>query len=302
MSKINIVMDMSQYDMFLLCPFRFRNRYKLNLELPKHIAKTDALDRGTLVHIACETYYESLKSGAKYDYAVNSALLKLKEAFVIESNLDNDEASHIVDTMEEYFDYWRVADQSFEILGVEEPFIYLLHEDDEVRIHLAGKIDLRIKDNKYNNQPYDHKSFSRSGPVNSLSNQFKNYCFVAESNILVVNRIGLQKSLKPHEKFLRVPVSYDHLVFESWKKNVIVNIMYYLQCEADGYWPTNETSCDKFNRRCEYYEICESSGEEAKNFKLMSNYIKVPAWDVSAVLRKSSEELELKKQKVEATK
>jgi hypothetical protein len=174
MSKINIVMDMSQYDMFLLCPFRFRNRYKLNLELPKHIAKTDALDRGTLVHIACETYYESLKSGAKYDYAVNSALLKLKEAFVIESNLDNDEASHIVDTMEEYFDYWRVADQSFEILGVEEPFIYLLHEDDEVRIHLAGKIDLRIKDNKYNNQPYDHKSFSRSGPVNSLSNQFKN--------------------------------------------------------------------------------------------------------------------------------
>jgi hypothetical protein len=265
---------------------RYRNRYKLNLEAP---TKSAALDRGTLIHIACEVYYDSLKSGAKYDYAVNSALMKMKAAFVTESNLDNNEANHLVDTMEEYFDYWRVADQSFEILGVEEPFIYQLYEDEEIIINLAGKIDLRIKDNKYDNLPYDHKSFSRSGPVNSLSNQFKNYCIVANSNYLVVNRIGLQKSLKPHEKYLRVPLSYDHLVFEAWKKNVVHNIMYYLQCEAENYWPTNETSCDKFNRMCEYNEVCLSSGEEAKTFKLATNFVKVPAWDVSKVLRKSSE-------------
>ncbi len=291
MSKVNIIMDMSQYDMFLLCPYRFRNRYKLNLDVPVQ-NKNTALDRGSLVHVACETYYESLKSGAKYDYAVNSALLKLKEAFVIESNLDNDEATRIVDTMEEYFDYWRVADQSFEILGVEEPFLYLLHEDDEVRMHLAGKIDLRIRDNKYDNLPYDHKSFSRTSIVNSLSNQFKNYCIVSKSNILVVNRIGLQKTLKPHEKFLRTPVSYDNLVFDAWKKNVIANIFHYLQCEAEDFWPTNETSCDKFNRRCEYYDVCESSGEEAKTFKLKSNYIQIAPWDVTKALKKSSEALE----------
>src|SRR3990170_6460655 len=150
MSKVNIVMDMSMYDMFLLCPYRFRNRYKLHLEAP---VKNDNLDRGQLIHLACETYYESLKSGAKFEYASNSALMKLKHAFVAESNLDNDEARQIFDTMEEYFEYWRVADQGFEILGVEEPFIYLLYEYDEVKIHLAGKIDLRIKDNKYDNLP-----------------------------------------------------------------------------------------------------------------------------------------------------
>lgn len=288
-SKVNIVMDMSQYDMFLLCPYRFRNRYKLNLGTTE---SNDNLERGTLIHIACETYYESLRTGAKYDYAVNSAMLKLKEAFVIESNLDNDEANRIIETMEEYFDYWRVADQSFEILGVEEPFLYLLYEDDEVRIHLAGKIDLRIRDNKYDNVPYDHKSFKRSGPVNSLSNQFKNYCVVSKSNILIVNRIGMQKTLKPHEKFLRVPLSYDHLIFDAWKKNVVVNIMHYLQCEAENVWPTNETSCDKFNRQCEYKAVCESSGEEAKIFKLNTQYIKVDPWDVSKVLRKSSQILD----------
>jgi hypothetical protein len=288
MAKVNIVMDMSQYDMFLLCPERFRLRYKLNLSSPK---KSAALDRGTLIHVACEVYYDSLKSGAKYEYAVNSALMKMKAAFAIESDLSNDEANHLVDTMEQYFDHWRIADQSFEILGVEEPFIFKLYEDEQVRIHLAGKIDLRISDNKYKSKPLDHKSFSRSGPVNEMSNQFKNYCVVTESNFLDVNRIGLQKSLKPHEKFLRVPLTYDPLIFESWKRNVVANIMYYLQCEADGYFPTNETSCDKFNRVCEYYNVCKSSGETAKLFKMQNEFIQIEPWDVSKALAKSSESI-----------
>ncbi|SRR5258706_9833859 len=288
MSKVNIVMDMSMYDMFLLCAYRFRNRYKLNLAASE---KNDNLDRGILIHICCESYYESLASGAKYEFAANSALMKLKAAFATESNLDNDEARQIFDTMEEYFDYWRVADQGFEILGVEEPFLYLLYEDDDVRIHLAGKIDLRVRDNQYENLPYDHKSHKRTSPVNELSNQFKNYCLVSKSNYLIVNRIGLQKTLKPHEKFTRVPLSYDPLIFESWKKNVIANIFTYLKCEAENFWPTNETSCDKFNRRCEYYEVCKSSGEEAKEFKLATQFIQIEPWDVSKVLRKSSEVL-----------
>jgi len=210
MSKLNIVMDMSQYDMFLVCAYRYRNRYKLNLSSP---VRNDALDRGTLIHYACETYYQCLKDGVKYHDAVAAALLKLKTAFTFESELDTNEASHLIDTMEQYFDHWRVADQQFEILGVEESFMYLLYEDDDMRIYLAGKIDLRIRDNKYENLPYDHKSFSRSGPVNGLSNQFKNYAAVCNSDYLIVNKIGLQKTLKPHEKFLRVPVTYDHLIF-----------------------------------------------------------------------------------------
>lgn len=288
MAKLNVIMDASQYDTFLMCPYRFRNRYKLNLDSPH---KNAALDRGTLIHLACETYYQSLKDGLKYQDAVDKSFLKMKEAFVLDSDLDSGEADMLIDTMEQYFDYWRVADQSFEILGVEESFMYLLHEDESIRIYLAGKIDLRIRDNKYENVPYDHKSFSRSGPVNSMSNQFKNYCAATESNYLFVNRIGLQKTLKPHEKFLRVPVTYDHLVLETWKNNVIYNMMSYIKCEADDYWPTNETSCDKFNRRCDYYEVCESSGEESKQFKLLSNYMKVKPWDVTKVLKKTSEQI-----------
>jgi hypothetical protein len=81
--------------------------------------------------------------------------------------------------------------------------MYLLYEDDDIRIYMTGKIDLRVNTKGYTNLPYDHKTFSRSSPVNQMSNQFKNYC-TAKSNYLIVNRIGLQKTLKPHDKFLEL--------------------------------------------------------------------------------------------------
>ena len=286
-SKINVVFDTSQYDMFRLCEQRYAYRYKYNL-VPIG-EQNENLDRGNLIHICCETYYESLKSGAKYDYAVNASLLKMREAATIQSDLPEEYVNALLTTMEEYFDFWRVADQSFEIVEVEKPFIYKLYEDDTIRIHMAGKIDLIVSDNKYTNVPYDHKSFKRSGPVRGMSNQFKNYCVATNSFILWVNRIGVQKTLKPHEKFLRVPLTYDHLKLQQWKDNTVKVIMHYLQCEVDNSWPLNETSCEKYNRICEYYEICDSSGQEAKDYKLSTQFMQIDAWDVSKILRKSSE-------------
>jgi hypothetical protein len=290
MAKVNIVFDASQFDMFRLCEQRFNLRYNLNKSLP---TKSMQLDRGTLVHIACEIYYQCLKDGARYDYAVNAALVKVKEAGVIETDLDNDMINRVLEVMEEYFEYWRVADQSFEINHVENPFIYLLYEDDEIKIHMAGKIDLLFTDNKYTNCPLDHKSYDRTSEVERMSNQFKNYCYATESNILIVNRIGFQKTLKPHEKFKRIPLSYDPLILTAWKSNVVKVIRdNYLQCVATNEWPLNETSCYKYNRKCEYHAICDSSGEEAKLYKLATDYVDIEAWDVTKVLRKSSAVLE----------
>lgn len=290
MAKVNIVFDASQYDMFRLCEARFNYRYNMNLSLP---TKAAALDSGTLIHLAAETYYQCIKDKANYDFAVNAAMMKLKSASVTESDLGNDEVNHIIDTMEQYFDYWRVADQSFEIIDVEKWFLYPLHEDDDMRILMAGKIDLIISDNQYTNLPYDHKSYSRSGPVGRMGNQFPNYCTALQSNYIIVNRIGLQKSLKPHEKFKRVPLSYDPIRLAQWKQNV-TNVIkdQYLNCIATNTWPMNETSCDKYNRQCEYYDVCDSSGQEAKDWKLMSNYIKIAPWDVSKVTKKTSETVE----------
>jgi len=286
MPKVNIVMDMSQYDMFRLCEQRYDYRYNKNKTLPD---KAKPLDRGTLVHLICEIYYEQLKIGTKYQDAVNLALSKAKIFGAVSTGLEPEIINRVIEVMEEYFDHWRVADQCFQIVEVEQAFMYLLYEDDEVRIHLAGKIDLIISDNRYINMPWDHKSYDRSFEVGRMPNQFKNYCYATKSNYLLVNKIGFQKTLKPHEKFLRIPLSYDHLILEEWKANVVKVIFHYLNCVAENSWPMNETSCDKFNRRCEYYEICDSSGGEAKLYKLAANYIDVEPWDVSKALRKSSE-------------
>lgn len=286
MSKVNIVMDASQYDMFLLCPRRFWYRYNLNLTQP---VKKMQLDRGTLVHVGCEVYYEAIKNGVKYQDAVTSALSKIREAGMTASDLEPEVVNRVLDIMEEYFDYWRVEDQNFRIVEVEQPFIYQLYEDDEVRIHMAGKIDLVISDNKYTNLPVDHKSYDRTFELNRMNNQFRNYAYALKSNFLRVNRIGFQKTLKPHEKFLRPMLSYDPLAFEQWRANVVNNIMHYLTCVAENQWPMNETSCDKYNRKCEYFDVCDSSGEAAKNYKLNRDFIQIEPWDVSKVVRKASE-------------
>ena len=288
MSKVNIVLDMSQYDTFRLCEARYNYRYNLNISLPN---KASQLDRGTLVHLAAELYYDGLKNGSSYKDASVTALSKIREAGVTTTELDPEDIARVVDVMEEYFDYWQVADQNLRIKAVEQPFIYVLHEDDEVRIHLAGKIDLIYDDDKYTNLPLDHKSYDRDFEILRMNNQFRNYCCAVGSNYLVVNRIGFQKTLKPHEKFKRVPLSYDDIYLQQWKDNVIRSIMHYLQCAAENQWPMNETSCDKYHRKCEYYQICDSSGIEAKNWKINSNYITVDPWDVSKVLRKASEVL-----------
>lgn len=283
--KMNVILDASQYDMFQLCHKRFDYRYNMNKALPN---KAKPLDKGTLVHLACEIYYGSLKSGANYQFAVDSALMACKAAGV-KTDLTNDELNVVYDTMESYFDHWRVVDQSFEIVEVENAFLYLLYEDDNIRIYMSGKIDLIVNDNKYTNLPYDHKSFERMAPINEMSNQFKNYCNAIKSSVLVVNRIGFQKTLSPEQKFLRVPVSYDHIKLSEWRDNVILVVMEYVECRVTNKWPMNETSCDKYHRQCEYYELCNTSGQQSRDFKIGMNYIDAEKWDVTASLKKTSE-------------
>ena len=299
MSKANIVFDMSKYDLFRLCEARFNFRHNLNIALP---GKSEPLDRGTLVHIGTETYYQALKDKKTYAIAVNEALSKIRMAGVTSTELDNDVINRVIDVMEEYFDYWQTIDQGLIFNEVESPFIYELFSTDDVGLYLTGKIDLLVSDNQYDHEPWDHKSYDRSYEVGRMSNQFKNYAVATKSNFLTVNKIGFQKTLKPHEKFIRTRLSFDPLLLEEWKQNVTNVLMTnYLTCVAENKWPMNETSCDKFNRKCEFYSICDSSGLPAKNYKINSNYIKVEPWDVTRVMKKSSqvaEEDRLKKEEI----
>ena len=288
--KVNIILDASKIDLFETCPARYNFRHNLNKTLTL-AHKSKALDLGSLAHEGLAVYYTLLGEGVDYAVRIERALMKIRElsSDVSQSNSEPEDVSILLKAIEQTCDYWRAEDEnSLEILAVEQPFAYELFSDDSVRIILSGKIDLLVnfrgigRNASYERLPIDHKTFSRDSMLLRKSNQFINYCSAVESNYLVVNRIGLQKTLKAEEKFKRLPLSYDPIYIADWKKNLTSMILNeYLSCVASEAWPEKPTSCNKFNRLCEYYSICDSSGQDAKDNKLENEYITAEPWDVT---------------------
>lgn len=255
---------------------------------------------GGLAHEGLEQYFLGLKRGQSYSDRMHACLMKIRQVSSDPevSNSDPDEVNRVLSAVEESCDYWRFEDEQLQILEVERAFAYILYEDDFVRIIITGKIDLLV--NKpalglsagYMNLPIDHKTFKRDTEVPDLSNQFMNYTSAVGSNYLIVNRIGLHdpdaKKPKPaEEKFKRVPISYDPFQLAEWKEN-IKNVILdeYLQCLATGRWNMRFTGCLAFNRKCDYYEICKTSGTEDKQRKLEDSFIPVSPWDVTSSFKK----------------
>lgn len=285
MSKVNIVLDASKFDMFEVCPCRYYYRYVLK-RVPTESAP--ALDRGSLIHAGCEAYYKALKDGLRYESALEAA----KESVSIASASTDAPSvmiNRVQDVLMEHFDHWRVQDESLEILEVEIPFSYVLYEDDLIRVVMTGKIDLLVNDHnpqsRYENLIIDHKSYEREFPIRRRTNQFMNYVTAVNSNFLRVNRIGMQTSVPVEKKMKRITLSYDPLMREQWKENVgKILATHFMTCVVESYWPMNDTSCDKYNRICEYNDVCDSSGVEAKSYKLDAFFKEAEEWDVSATL------------------
>lgn len=279
--KTNIVFDATMFDTFLSCPAKFDFRFNRNKVT---VVKAKPLDTGGIIHVGMENYYGSLKLGLPFDKAIDNALVKARIELSTNSDLSTADGNRCLEVIEENLIFWKNDDKSFEIVQAERSFAYVLYEDEKFRIVMIGKIDLLITDNSYTNLPVDHKTYSRDFPVHRKTNQFCNYSYALKSNYLLVNRIGLQTSLKPKDKYKRVMLSYDKDFHKQWKDNVIKWCMYYYDCVSIDDWPLNDTSCDKYNRLCEYYEICDSSGKEAKTYKLDTNFKQDIPWDVSRIL------------------
>lgn len=278
MSKVNIVLDATMLDTMMLCPAKYNYRFNLNKVT---VAKAKPLDQGGLVHLSLEAFYNGIKDGKHFNDCVGDAIKAIQIGWTTDSELSPEEYSRIVEVLYEYFDRWKLDDQRFEIIAVETPFSYVLFEDDAIRIVMTGKIDLLVNEGTYKGLPYDHKTYSRDYPVRRKVNQFSNYAYATGSNYLIVNKIGFQTSVKPEIKHKRIPLSYDPLYFNQWKSNVVRWCHMYLDFIGLDEWPMNDTSCDKFNRVCEYYDVCDTSGEESKIFKLNTNFKTDTPWDIT---------------------
>ena len=285
---VNIVLDATMTDTFMSCEEKFFNRFKLDKSTTE---KPFALDNGVLAHVGFEGYYRCLAEGASFKDRMDRLHKDIDLAYASEdSDLQPSEVSRIHDVLDECQRFWRVRDERLTIKQVENPFAYKLHECADFNLVMIGKIDLLVDEDSYVDLPYDHKTYQREFPTRRLTNQFINYANATNSNYLFVNKVGFQTSLPPEKKFRRVTLAFDPLFKEQWKQNMIKVAYRYLECEADGIWIRNFTSCEKYGRLCEYHELCDSSGEEARLYKLQTNFKTLPPWDVSSSLSRSRTE------------
>ena len=286
--KTNIVFSASSFNLFEWCKRKYKYAHMMRKTLPV-FEKPKPLDRGTIAHKGLEVYFNQLSQGIHFNDRMQATLMKMREVATdpAESNIDiTEDMPAILSSVEQSCDFWRFEDEHLEILAVESPFDYILYEDDYIRIIISGKIDLMVNKPamngaaEYKNLPYDHKNITRDFPTDRLDNQFINYCAPTESNYLVVNKIGMQKTLKPEEKFKRIPISYDPIFIQQWKDNVVdVVLNDYLPSLLKNSFPMRMFNCRKFGRLCEFAKVCESTGDDAKRWKLESMYVEREPWD-----------------------
>jgi hypothetical protein len=182
-----------------------------------------------------------------------------------------------LETCEQYFTHY--ANDSWVPLEVEVVKGKILYEDDEIRILWKAKLDLTCDTNQ-GIFPIDHKTMKQNRDKVSLNNQFIGQCLIMNTRSMIVDEIGLQTSLKPEEKFKRVPISYSADRLIEWQSEILPYWGYKLiEYNESGYWPPNFTQCESKYGMCSYMkDVCEvDRNMREENLKI---FFKVgPQWN-----------------------
>lgn len=149
----------------------------------------------------------------------------------------------------------------------------VLYEDDEVRILWKAKLDW-IVDTNNGIFPCDHKTMKQNRDTISINNQFMGQARLMDVRNVFINKIGLQKTLKPVDKFKRVAISYSASRLMEWQSTILP---YYaklmIQYDEQGYYPPNFNSCEGKYGKCNFYEVCEADVEMREEILRMNFYV-----------------------------
>jgi hypothetical protein len=296
MAKANVVLDATMLSSLMSC-----NRYldyRFNQLLVPKEGKSNSLEAGSLVHYILEFYNRALIDGKSKADAIEIGYAAGRE-YINGYNPDNkyikDEAetgvnmpldseknligtNHVYNTMREYFDHYR--NDPFTPIAAEEVRGSLIYEDDDIRIIWKAKFDLII-DTNAGLLSMDHKTAKQRRDSVSLNNQFMGQCVLLKSRNMIIDKIGFQTSLKPHEKFERVTISYTADRLAEWVNDIVPHYarMYVAYTEA-GVFPPNFTHCENKYGFCMYKGACETDRGMRDEF-LKINFKKGKHWDIS---------------------
>ena len=250
-------------------------------------SKGGGLEKGDLMHAALRIYYKVRKLGHSVKIAREIARLGA-HMHAGSLTISLPVCEFVLSQFDEYIDYYGVDE--WKILGVEEHFSKVLYEDEELRIIIEGIVDL-IADNGDFIAAIDHKTGAANAIPVIMGNQFKAYAWAGQYKYVVVNRINLQKTKAPKDKFFRYPLNYSTELIDNWKENAIYHARRALEHFEDQYWPQNETSCNNYGK-CAYIDLCEARDSKTRTFRLTRDFqeLQEARWSPTAYAARQKKE------------
>lgn len=276
--KKNIIWDATTFSTFQGCARKYDFRF--NHHLVRIDGKGKSLEMGSIVHRALEVYHKNLISGQSRSVAVSCGMVAGMEYAQNNEEVRNtseEDKQWALDTCEQYFDFWK--NDHWTHLEAECVKGKIIYEDDEMRILWKAKFD-DIVDMDLGIHPMDHKTFSQRRDDTTLNNQFIGQCTILGVRRIFINKIGFQKTLKPHERFQRVPLTFSVDRMLEWCEDIVPFWTRLLLAYKEGeYYPPCWSACETKWGKCEYTQVCES--ERAMRETELKRLFKVSEqWDI----------------------
>ena len=308
--KKNVIFDATMLSSLMGCA-RFHD-IRFNHRLVTMRGKSNSLEVGSLIHKVFEVYYKHKIDGFPTPTAIGNALTAGMMFITGCPHCANftdaeskptcghepDEYPGVTNTPEQNDRYvvgWRFAlttceqyfkhyeNDAFIPLACEEvrttPDKTPVYEDDEIRVYWKAKFDLIVDTNQIGIVSMDHKTFKQRRDKTTLSNQFSGHCVLLNSRNVIVNKIGLQTTLKIDERLTREVVSFSADRLNEWQNEIVPYYAYkYIQYIEAAHWPPNFSHCETLYGPCPYKQVCEADRNVREEI-LRNEYTLAPVWD-----------------------
>ncbi len=228
------------------------------------IDKNQGMEKGTVIHEGMKGYYrEKMRQIAtiperdKRDFEAMKKAGKLAMGPAISQvSLDGKDLAFLEDTYDQYVQFNR--GEGIDPIAAEQWFNKELFVHNGIRYCIYGKIDL-IGRNRENRKItiIDHKSSGQKQEPSEMDIQYKTYCLGTGLRHVMWNFIGLQKSYKPSERFIRRSWEYTEIQMEEFKQEIIFKLLEHVRNVTLGHYPHNPTACIIMYRKCYFYDVCK---------------------------------------------
>lgn len=308
-AKKNVIMDATMLSSLMSCGRYYDIRF--NHRLVSMRGKSNSLEIGSLIHKVFEVFYDHQIKGFPRATSIGQALAagqlyisgcphcanfvddptsnvapacghQAQEYPGLTNTAEENEKWNVgwqfaLTTCELYFDHYK--NDSFIPLQVEHVKKKVLYEDDELRVLWKAKLDLVIDTNQIGIVSMDHKTFKQRRDKTTLNNQFIGHCLLLDARNVIVNKIGLQSSLKIEDRLSRDVISLSADRLDEWKNQILPYYAYkFIDFAESEYWPPDYTHCDTMFGPCPYKMVCES--DRGMREEVLRNEFQIaPVWD-----------------------